>query len=69
MKDDEKQFLNAVANKGEMTVREVIDAAPLHHKRAWYLLNKWSRKGWYEWGVKMDIGWLTPEGKAAAKSL
>jgi hypothetical protein len=30
-------------------------------KQAWRTLEKWDAKGWYEWGVTMDLGWLTPE--------
>lgn len=41
----------------------------MHHKRAWYLLEKWSDKNWYEWGTTMDLGWLTVEGERAAKEL
>lgn len=41
----------------------------MHHKRAWYLLSKWGSKRWYEWGVTMDLGWLTPEGKNKAEEI
>jgi len=27
------------------------------HKQAWRTLEKWSSKGWYEWGGTMDLGW------------
>ncbi|MGG3454227.1 hypothetical protein [Paenibacillus rhizolycopersici] len=46
--------------------RESFD---MHHKRAWYLLDKWSRKRWYEYGVTLDLGWLTNEGKKKAQEL
>ena len=51
-------------------VREIINRPefPIHHKRAWYLLRKWSDKGWYDYGVTLDLGWLTDEGKAVAES-
>jgi hypothetical protein len=41
----------------------------MHYKRAWYLLEKWSNKGWYEYGVTLDLGWLTPLGKEVAEGL
>lgn len=46
--------------------RETFD---MNYKRAWYLLDKWSRKGWYEYGVTLDLGWLTNEGKKKAQEL
>ena len=30
----------------------------IHHKRCWYLLEKWSRLGFYNYGVSLDLGWL-----------
>jgi hypothetical protein len=41
----------------------------MHNKRAWYLLNKWSRKWWYEYGTTLDMGWLTDEGISKAQEL
>lgn len=26
-------------------------------KQAWRTLEKWSDKGWYDWGSTMDLGW------------
>lgn len=26
-------------------------------KQAWATLEKWCRKGWYEYGVTLDLGW------------
>ena len=47
------------------TPREVInrDSFIMPHKRAWYLLQKWASKGWYDYGTTLDLGWLTDEGK------
>jgi hypothetical protein len=46
------------------TPRDLINEPdfPIHHKRAWYLLQKWSDKGWYDYGVALDLGWVTEEG-------
>ena len=37
----------------------------MHHKRAWEILSKWTRKDWYEYGVTLDLGWMTEKGMAA----
>lgn len=34
-------------------------------KRLWRLLEKWERKGWWEYGVSLRGGWLTETGRAA----
>lgn len=79
MRDDEKRFLvdiyrrchNGYMKKDGMSVKELIqeDGFYMHYKRALYLLEKWSRKGWYEWGVSIRVGWLQPEGIEKAKTL
>jgi hypothetical protein len=33
-------------------------------KQAWRTLEKWGRRGEYEYGVSGDLGWLTPKGLA-----
>lgn len=43
----------------EVTVRDIINITRIPHKRAWYILDKWCRKGWYSYGVTLDLGWLT----------
>ena len=75
MKPDERRFWLALreahggpynARKGPAP-RDLINGLldpPIHHKRAWYLLEKWSGRGWYEYGVTLDLGWITPEGWA-----
>ncbi len=30
-----------------------------HPKQAWRTLEKWCRQGTYEYGVSLDLGWLT----------
>lgn len=35
---------------------------PLPAKRAWYLLGKYTGRGWYDFGTTLDSGWLTDEG-------
>lgn len=43
------------------TISEIGDDV-LPHKRAWYWLEKWSRKGIYDYGVTVDLGWFTGKG-------
>ena len=38
-------------------------------KRAWYLLKKWTNEGWYDYGVNLELGWITEEGEMKAKKL
>lgn len=70
MKEDEKKFFRTMVKycrqmrNGEMygstmprTIISIIDEF-IHHKRCWYLLQKWSRLGFYNWGVCLDLGWL-----------
>jgi hypothetical protein len=72
MKPDERAFLLAVAAMppGEYA-RDVInrDGLGIHHKRCWYLLRKWARKGWYDYGVTLDLGRLTSVGMSVAADL
>lgn len=47
---------------GKPWSRDVIDVMVKYgminnHKQAWRTLEKWDRKGLYEWGSKMDLGW------------
>lgn len=79
MRDDEKKFIveildrcySAILKQEGCWPRDIINQENfyMHYKRAWYLLEKWSRKGWYEWGVTMDLGWITPEGIEEAKKV
>ena len=54
-----------------LSPRDIINKPDfyMHYKRAWYLLDKWSSKGWYDYGVTLDLGWLTDKGKEKIKEL
>lgn len=71
MKDDEKQFLIEVYDglKNNLYPRDVINNSNLNYKRAWYLLNKWANRNWYDYGVTLDLGWLTDKGKEIATEI
>jgi hypothetical protein len=74
MKDDERRFLIWIKNNvgspytnpplTGTSVRELINRPDffMNYKRAWYVLGKWADKGWYEYGVSLDLGWLTDKG-------
>lgn len=58
-----------IANKPDnVFVRDLInsDECPMHYKRAWRILEKWCDKGWYSYGVTLDLGWLTEAGLGQA---
>lgn len=70
MKPDEQQLFRAIAAMKEgQCVRDIIAQLGINHKRAWSLLEKWERNGWYEYGVSLDLGWLTAEGKQKASEI
>jgi len=74
VKDDARAFLNALlaAHDNQLEtrseVRLVIESYPMPWKRKRFLLrDKWSDRGWWNYGVTWASGWLTPEGIAAAR--
>lgn len=63
MKDDEISYLMVLcAHRGVYSPRELYSFLKLPPKRALYILNKLVRKGFYDYGVSLDTGWLTDEG-------
>ena len=70
MKEEEQLLLIAISRKS-MTPRDIIPIfkGKISHKRVNYLLEKWAKKGWYDYGVTLDLGWLTPEGITRANKL
>ena len=63
MKPDERTFFLAclmLKMNDIMTIRDVVNmfAGVIHHKRCWYLLEKWCDLGFYDYGVTMDLGWF-----------
>lgn len=66
MKDYEKQFLIDVYNQRHTLLkpRDLINVVGFYipPKRAWYLLEKWTNKGLYDYGVSLDLGWITKKG-------
>lgn len=74
MKPDEAMFMAVIAERipdrrpspGCVHVRDIIRelhaGGKIHYKRAWCLLSKWALKDWYDYGVSLDLGWLTEAG-------
>lgn len=74
MKEDEKAFFRTCiryctiqdvqnhSNRG-VTPRTIIKMLSefINYKRCWYLLEKWTNKGFYNYGVTMDLGWFEEE--------
>ena len=71
LKDDERALLKALANSHERLprVRDIGQIIEMHPKRVYSIVCKWSSKGFYEWGVSHDLGWLTEKGKNWAVEL
>lgn len=69
MKQDEKELLIALCEKRTAEnpypyVRQLVRDLNMNAKRAAYILDKWTGKGWYNYGVSVMAGWLTDEGRA-----
>lgn len=66
VKEDEKILLAAIRKAGEFKqfpyVRFIVHDLGMSEKRAAYILEKWSGRGEYEYGVNVLAGWLT-EGR------
>ena len=65
MKETEVTFLKLcqehIRPNGTKTPRDLINEPgfPIPHKQAWYYLEKWVHRGIYEYGVTLDLGWMT----------
>jgi hypothetical protein len=46
-----------------LLVRDLIEIINyiIPNKRCWYYLQKWSEKGYYNYGVTLDSGWFEPD--------
>lgn len=57
----------AGSDTGESPREIIADSSHLiTEKRAHYILQKWTGKGWYDWGTVIDGGWLTEAGMVAS---
>lgn len=69
LREDEVALLKAIAkferpfSDYRVRPRAVYEALGIPHKRMVYLTErKWGIKGWYDYGVACDLGWLTHDG-------
>ena len=66
MKEDEKLFFVLcfqLRMKYGIDVRNIISMLQpfINKKRLWYLLEKWFRQGFYDYGIRLDLGWFEIE--------
>ena len=57
-------FILVVKAHERLSVRDIINmlvAAGVSHKQLLYFLRKWTSKGFYDYGVSIDTGWLEPD--------
>ena len=70
MRPDERVLLLAFETAGGKPpafLRDIGEGLGKNYKRVAYLASKWCSRGWYNYGVTVDLGWLTDEGHAAAE--
>lgn len=68
MKSDERELLKQLQKRtaedpNPPYVRQLIIDIGMNRKRAAYICEKWTDKGWYDYGVNVLAGWLTDKGK------
>ena len=67
MKPDELRLLRELQRRSaggqHVYVRALVDELGIHPKRGAYILDKWTGKGWYDYGVSVMAGWLTEKGR------
>ncbi len=59
IKRDEQKLFKLVEHTGKWP-RAIAKAIGMHPKRCRYICDKWADKGIYEYGVSVEMGWLTP---------
>ena len=62
MREDERRLLLMVL-EGERP-RSAGRTLGIHPKRVVYLCYKWDNKGFYDYGVAADLGWITDRAEA-----
>ena len=61
MKEHERIFFSLCYNfRNNLKPRDIVIALAdiIPHKRCWYYLDKWLEKGFYDYGVTLDLGWF-----------
>ena len=69
-KQDEVKFIRLMLKYNKIkTPREIINNSNIANKKCHYYLNKWIEKGYYNYGVALDKGWITKKGIEYFKNL
>ncbi len=66
MKPDARELLTAIAS-GERP-REAGERIGIHPNRVAALCQKWTRRGYYDYGVSLDMGFITEKGRELVRS-
>ena len=61
MKPDARVLFAAVGSGA--TPRDAAKRIDMNHKRMGRLCEKWAARGLYDYGVSLDLGWLTVKGR------
>lgn len=62
--EDERTFAALILKcQHPWEIREAVEGCIVPFKRCAYYLDKWSTKGWYDYGVSLYLGWLEPLGR------
>lgn len=64
-KDDERLLLKTLQDREKPYVREVVSELGINQNRAAYICQKWTERGWYNYGVNVLAGWLEGDGLTA----
>lgn len=60
IKADERDFYAAIQAKGRGVFADVVAAnIGMEWGRAQDILEEWTDRGWWDWGVSLRSGWLT----------
>lgn len=59
LRRSEEELFYTLLKVTRMHPRDLINKLSINRKRAWYILSKWCAKGYYEYGISLDLGWLT----------
>ncbi|UJR81481.1 phage portal protein family protein [Sandaracinus amylolyticus] len=68
-KSDEVGLAKRVLAHPKGVLRDGADDLVDVTKREAYVLGKWARRGWWEYGSSLRGGWLTDEGRAALSTI
>lgn len=65
MKPDEREMMRRALQREQTSPFDESCADIAHPNRVLYVIEKWSGKGWWQYGVSLRCGWLTNQGRAA----